>query len=74
MIGLKMLRMVMVAVIGALVFGSLACSGGSETVRLATEGQYHPSTSSTTTARSMAWSERSATSCAAAQSWTASGC
>ena len=38
MVGLKMLRMVMVAVIGALAAASLACSGGSETVRLATEG------------------------------------
>ena len=42
LIGLKMLRMVMVAVIGALAAALLACSGGSETVRLATEGEYHP--------------------------------
>ena len=39
---MKMPRMVMVAAIGALVVGALACSDGSETVQLATEGQYHP--------------------------------
>ena len=39
---MKMPRMVMVTAIGALVVGALACSDGSETVRLATEGQYHP--------------------------------
>ncbi len=42
MIRLKVLPMVMVAVTGVLAVGSLACGGGSETVRLATEGQYHP--------------------------------
>ncbi len=42
MFGLKMLLMVMAAVLGALVVVLLACNGGSETVRLATEGQYHP--------------------------------
>ena len=42
MTGRKALCIVMVAAIGALAVGSLACSGGSETVRLATEGQYHP--------------------------------
>ena len=39
---MKMPRMVMVAAIGALVVGSLACGDGSENVRLATEGAYHP--------------------------------
>ena len=42
MIGRKALCMVMMTAIGALVVGSVACSGGSETVRLATEGQYDP--------------------------------
>ena len=42
MIGRKMLCMVMMTVIGTLAAASLACSSGSEAVRLATEGQYHP--------------------------------
>ena len=42
MVGLKALRMLMAAAIGALLVGSSACSDGSETVRLATEGGYEP--------------------------------
>ena len=42
MIGRKGLYMVMAAVTGGLVVMSLACTGGSETVRLATEGKYAP--------------------------------
>ena len=35
-------RMLCVIMIGALAFATLACGGGQETVRLATEGGYHP--------------------------------
>ncbi|MDE2938880.1 MAG: transporter substrate-binding domain-containing protein [Chloroflexota bacterium] len=42
MIERKALSMVILALVGALVVGTLACSGGTDTVRLATEGQYHP--------------------------------
>ena len=42
MVGLKMIRVVMATAFGALLVGSLACGDGSETVRLATEGDYHP--------------------------------
>ena len=42
MIGRIALYLVMAAVLGGLVIVSLACNGGSETVRLATEGAYHP--------------------------------
>ena len=42
MIVRKMLCMAMVAAIGALAAASLSCGGGSEAVRLATDGEYHP--------------------------------